>query len=122
MEADQVRSRQQREQKRRDVTVAEHNLGIGRNQVEIDEGQRARGAPSSPQGDDAADFVIGKRRVDVGRPVRVAAGQVTVSGHDMLADPDPQPKRFKRLHGDQQLVLIVGDRCRSHERHQVALA
>ena len=92
-----------------------------RDRVEVDVGQCPGRAPATPQGDQSSYLVIGEGRIDVRGPILVAAGEIAVPVHDVLAHRDPEPQRFQRFHPDPQHLAVVRHLGRGHERNQVAL-
>ena len=109
----------ERELQRGDVGEAGHHLRVPAYRGHVDRVDHPLRAVAAPGAEHPADLRVGERRVEVGRPQRVVAGQVTPPGVRVGREHRAQPPAGEQLDAPGH-PLRAGRPGRRDQHHRVA--
>jgi hypothetical protein len=113
-------ARVHRVEQRGEVAIAEEDLRVAPDQVEVEMRQEACAPPPAAHGQDRLDLRVGEERVDVRGPVLVAAGEVPVPVHQVRAALDREAHGHHRLGHDLHVLPQEGGAGRVDQADHVA--
>jgi len=86
-----------REEQRGDIAVADDDLGVAADGVEVEVRQQAAAAPAAADRQHRADRRVPEEGVDIGCAILVLAGQVSVTIEQVRPDLHLEAERLERL-------------------------
>ena len=108
VKADQSRLRVQRHVQGGDVAVADERLGIGADEVPVQQRQQAGGAIPAPHAPQRIHRGIREGRLQIRGAVRVRAREVALAIEDVLARTDAEPEGLQGLDRVADPVGLIG--------------
>ena len=120
MEGDDARPADDRRQQRRDVGVSDDRARPPRERLEVDAVEDAGHAVAAANAPDGVDRRIAERRVEVGQPLVVGAGEVAVVTAGVRAHDRFVIQRTAERLGACYIVSFQQGSRRSHQRDATA--
>jgi hypothetical protein len=108
------------EEERRDVAVAEDDLRVAPDAVEVEKRKQPAAAPAAADRQDSAHFRVREKAVDVVGAILVLTGEVAMTIEEVSTDLHLEPERFERLARDVEIHCFERGACRRDHRDRVS--
>src|SRR5437762_9039090 len=120
MERNHTRALPDRDQQSRNIAAADNDFRVALDEVEIQLAEQTRRTPLATHAQDRADSIVGKRGVDVGEAVGIAARQVAMGREHMRADAHPVARTLQPDFGLSNFAWLTGMVGRRNERNRIS--